>query len=454
MASAPQQTDRAIGRLRIGERRASGKNPFRTAATSLVLILIVALGLRLGFAWDYELQNPKQALSVIPFLFESGDIAVSLAAGHGFSSPFRVATGPTAWMTPVYPLLLAGIFRAFGVYKFASWMAAVALNIFFSTLVCVPIFFAGKRIAGRGLGAGAAWLWAVFPNAILLSFQSMWDGCLSALLAATILWATLELTQRRRAFAWCGYGLLWGLALMTNATLGSMLPFLSGWLAYRARRQGRCWLAKPALALGIAVLSCVPWTIRNYAVFHTFVPLRSVLGLQLWMGNNSRAQAVWLGTLHPIFNPEERAKYIKLGEIAYMRAKQREAVRYMLTHPRRETYLLGRRFLAIWAGGTPFPVRDFFQNHSLWFRGVLLFNLLAAIGALAGIILLFRRGSEYAFPAAVFPVVFPWAYYLTLALPRYRLPIDPVVLLLAAAAAGAGFGRSGGPGQRTERASV
>ena len=29
-------------------------------------------------------------------------------------------------------------------------------------------------------------------------------------------------------------------------------------------------------------------------------------------------------------------------------------------------------------------------------------------------------------------MIYPWAYYLTLALPRYRLPIDPIVLLLLA----------------------
>ncbi|HXT87531.1 MAG TPA: hypothetical protein VN745_10945, partial [Verrucomicrobiae bacterium] len=50
------------------------------------------------------------------------------------------------------------------------------------------------------------------------------------------------------------------------------------------------------------------------------------------------------------------------------------------------------------------------------------------------IILLAARRSIYLVPLAAFPVVFPCAYYLTLALPRYRLPIDPVVMLLAAIA--------------------
>lgn len=406
----------------------------RAIFTSLTLILFVALGLRVAFTWNYVGQNSHQALSVIPFMFESANVALSVAQGHGFGSPFRVPTGPTAWMTPVYPALLAGVFRIFGTYTFDSYLAAVGLNILFATLTCIPIFFAGKRIAGTGLGAGAAWLWAVFPNAILLTFESMWDACLSALLAAIILWATLALAESSRPRDWIGYGLLWGLALMTNPTLASLLPFLLIWLAYRARKENHAFLALPTIALGVALLCCVPWTMRNYSVFHKFVPLRSVLGLQLWLGNNPEAKPPWLGNLHPINDSSEREKYIEMGEIDYMHVKQREAIRYIETHPRRELWLFSQRFVSIWSGGTPTPLRDFENNDSAWFRYVLLFNILSGIGALLGIVLLAFRRSIYAFPLAVFPVIFPCAYYATLALPRYSLPMDPVVLLLAAIA--------------------
>ncbi len=402
--------------------------------TSLTLILFVALGLRVAFTWNYVGRNSHQALSVIPFMFESSNIAVSLAQGHGFASPFRVPTGPTAWMTPVYPALLAGVFRVFGTYTFDSYLAAVGLNILFTTLACIPIFFAGKRIAGTGLGASAAGLWAVFPNAILLTFESMWDACLSALLAAIIFWATLALAESSRPRDWIGYGLLWGLTLMTNPTLASLLPFLLIWLAYRAPKENRGFLALPTIALGVALLCCVPWTMRNYSVFHRFVPLRSVLGLQLWLGNNPQAKPPWLGNLHPINDSSEREKYIEMGEIDYMRVKQHEAFRYIETHPLRELSLFGERFVSIWSGGTSTPLRDFESNDSAWFRYVLLFNLLSGIGALLGIMLLASRRSIYAFPLAVFPVIFPCAYYATLALPRYSLPMEPAVLLLTAIA--------------------
>jgi hypothetical protein len=233
---------------------------------------------------------------------------------------------------------------------------------------------------------------------------------------------------------WCAYGLLWGTALMVNATLAALFPLLLGWLAYRAHKANRPWERRAAAAVVIVMLCCVPWTIRNYRAFHHFVPLRSVLGLQLWLGNNDQTQDIFRGDLHPIYNATEREHYIAMGEIAYMHEKRQEAVRYMLSHPVREAHLIANRFISIWSGGTPNPVTDFLGTPSPWFRFILAFNFLAAIGALCGVIILFRCQNAFWFPVAVFPVVYPWAYYLTLALPRYRLPIDPIVLLLTAVA--------------------
>jgi hypothetical protein len=409
-------------------------NAFRAATTSRWLIMLVALAIRLGYMWQFQHIHPRQGVSVIPFLFESGNIAHSLATGHGFSSPFRVDTGPTAWMTPLFPLLLAGIFRLFGAYTFHAWAATVLVNISCCTLACIPIYFTGKRIGGIGLAAGAAWLWAIFPNAILLPVESMWDASISALLVATILWATLALepAESQRLRNWCAYGLLWGVALMFNATLAALFPFLAGWLVYRARQETREWTSNVAASIAIIVLCCVPWTVRNYRVFHQFIPLRSVLGLQLWLGNNDQTQDSFRGDLHPIYNASERDKYISLGEIAYMQQKKREAIAYMLSHPTREAQLITYRAISIWSGGTPYPLEDFLGTPSLRFRTILAFNLIAALGTLCGIIILFRERSPFAVPIAALPLIYPWAYYLTLALPRYRLPIDSIVMLLLA----------------------
>jgi hypothetical protein len=176
--------------------------------------------------------------------------------------------------------------------------------------------------------------------------------------------------------------------------------------------------------------------VRNYRVFHAFVPLRSVLGLQLWVGNNADAKVVWLGEQHPIHDAVEREKYVQEGEIAYMKDKRDAAMQYIFSHlfssDGHERELIAGRFMMVWSGGSPQPIADFIRSKSGWFRYVLIFNLCAAIAGAIGIVLIFRARNPYAFPIAVGPLVFPFAYYLTLSLPRYRHPIDPTLMLLLA----------------------
>jgi len=405
---------------------------FRAALRKLWLIALVAFCIRLGFALLYIHSAPKQALGVIPFLFEPGNIAFSLAHGNGFSSPLRVDTGPTAWMAPVYPLLLAAIFKLWGAYTFSAYLAAVSLNIACSVLTCIPIYFVGKQVSGSGVAAGATWLWAIFPNAILLPVQSMWDAPLAALLCATILWKTLTLADGSDVRNWCLYGVLWGVTLMTSPTLLLLLPPFLLWLFWRLHANERPWRTGPTLAVGVALLCCLPWTVRNYSVFHAFIPFRSVLGLQLWVGNNELAPDRRPGEVHPISNSAERAKYVSMGEIAYMRVKEREALEFVRTHPRMEAQLIADRFVATWTGGTPHPLADFFRIHSWGFRGVLLFNLFVAVGAWCGMALLLGIRNPYGCPVVIAPLLFPIPAYLTLASARYRHPVDPAILLLTA----------------------
>jgi 4-amino-4-deoxy-L-arabinose transferase-like glycosyltransferase len=411
-------------------------------ATSLALILTVAFALRVSFAWSQQRQIPEDRLSAVPFQYEAGNIARSIVEGNGFSSPFREETGPTAWLTPVYPLIVACFFKIFGADTFAAFEAAVLLNIIFSTLTCVPIYFAGRRIGGTVVALLGAWLWAIFPSAIIIPFEWIWDTSLSALLAATILWATIYVAESQRIRDCCAYGLLWGFALMTNPSLGSLFPFLLVWMAWHARKETGRWFVRAVLTVGVAALCCLPWTIRNYEVFHRFVPLRSTFGLQLWLGNNPYYIHTWPAWLHPIDNRDERAKYVAMGEIAYMRDKFDRGAQYIFAFPRRDASLCWDRFVATWLG-TPHPLRDTIATHSPWVRAVNISNFLASVGVLGGIGVLLWRRRPYALPVLAFPIVFPCVYYLTIALLRYRHPIDPVIVLMAAIAIGGA--RAGGP---------
>ncbi|MGC1090435.1 MAG: glycosyltransferase family 39 protein [Candidatus Acidiferrum sp.] len=438
------------------------KRLIQKMATSLALIVIVALGARIAFAWDQARKVPEGVLGIVPFQNEVGNIAYALAQGKGFSNVFRMETGPTAWLTPVYPLLVAGTFKAFGAFTERAFYACVALNVLFSAVACVPIFYAGRRIAGLGVASGAAWLWALFPSAIMMPFEWIWDTSLSALLAAALLWATLAVAESERVRDWCGYGLLWGLSLLTNPALGALLPFLLGWAAFRGRGESGARWKRAAMAVGVTILCCLPWTIRNYAAFHRLIPLRSNFPLELWLGNNDIFNPHARNGLRSITRMEEARTYAQLGETEFMHEKWKVATTFMRENPGLEMQLTWDKFVAFWIG-TDSPVRDFQASHSLLIQGILIWNFVTAMGALIGLIVLWKEGSSaeqtsdrpagrravrkeraekneaenkisYAIPLGAFPIVSPCLYYVTHAYLRFREPIDPVVLLLAAVA--------------------
>jgi hypothetical protein len=406
----------------------------RTFATSLCLILAVAALARAWFALDQARRISPEALSAVPFSNEAGSIAFSLSAGHGFSAPFRKDTGPTAWLAPVYPALLALVFRVFGPFTLHAFYAALTLNIIFSTAAAIPLYFAAKRLGGVAVASVAAWLWAIFPNAFVIPFEWIWDTCLSALLASLLLWATLALPGRRSLRPWLAYGLLWGLSLLTNPALGASLPFLLLWLTFQERKSREpraAWLRRPALAAVVALLCCLPWTVRNYTVFHRFIPVRSNFPFELWLGNNEVFDEQSRNVMARVTIYGEVRRYVQLGESAFMLEKWQKATAFMAAHPALELRLTRDRFVATWLG-TPHPVRDFLATDSLLARISLLAIAAVTLGTLSGIALLFGQKNPFAFPIFAFVAVFPCVYYITHASLRLRHPMDPALLLLTA----------------------
>lgn len=409
----------------------------RKAATSLLLIVVVAVGTRAAFAWHHGREFSPQVLKVVAFQTEAGHIAYSIATGKGFSSPFQRDSGPTAWLAPVYPYLLAGIFKLFGVYTLKAFFAVVSLNIIFSAAACVPIFHAGKRIMGAGIGAAAAWAWALFPNAILIPFEWIWDTCFSALLVATLLWAALKLSESLRIRDWCLSGALWGLAVLTNPAIGLLVPVFLFWAAYGVRTREaaigpgtKTWLVRPAACIAIVIACCVPWTIRNFVQFHRLIPVRSNFAFEVYVGNNENYDEKYKFRPGPVTQDREILRYLRMGETGFMDEERRKALAFIRSHPREEMWLIEQRFVDFWMG-TAHPFDTFRQADSLWLWLILVGNYLAPFCALSGVMALIATKNEFAIPLVSVPLIFPLLYYVTHTSLRYRHPIDPIVLLLA-----------------------
>ncbi len=397
---------------------------------SPLLIFAVALAVRLIYLALLLWNRPPLHGAPLGFGYETGRIAQSIAAGRGYSSPLRVETGPTAWITPVYPYLLAGIFKIFGVATTRSEIAIRALNSLFSALVCFPLYGIGRRLFGAAVGAAAAWLWALNYTAVLFSTTWIWDTSLGALLMTVLLWTTYSLGESGSTNAWAGYGGLWALGALTNASLLSLLPGFLGYAAYNARRRSTSWLRRTVLALAVFGAGVSPWLIRNQLVFHRQVLFRSNFGLELWLGNNPEVPDSWSWWLHPTENEQEREKFRQMGEIAYMQEKQRLALDFIRTHPGDFARFSFHRFMNNWTG-TWEPLADAWKTVGPWVRAGLAFDCLFSLLAFAGMLFARRALPNDSFPLLYLMLVFPLVFYITHSALRYRHPIDPAMALLA-----------------------
>jgi hypothetical protein len=241
---------------------------------------------------------------------------------------------------------------------------------------------------------------------------------------------------------WFAYGLFWGASLLANASLGSLFfPWLA-WAAIRQSKQDKTftltaksvasrWWQGPALAATVAVLCCVPWTVRNYLQFHRLIPLRSSFSFELWSGNNNIFDPHTGNAMARITLYGEVRQYTQLGESGYMQDKWRKTTLFIRTHPQLELRLLLARVISTWLG-TQHPITDFIDTDSWLVRLVFLTNCLLLLGTLGGIFFLYRRRHPLTFPIAITPIIFPIVYYITHTSLRYRHPLDPMLILLTA----------------------
>jgi len=395
---------------------------------------------RLAFFFYEGHRVPTEALAAVPFQNEAGSVAAALARGQGFCCLFGQPTGPTAWLAPVYPFFLAGIFKIFGIFGVKSFYVAGLFNCAFSALVIVPLFRVAQRIGNRATAAVAGWLWAVFPSGILIPFEWVWDSSLSALLAISLLWAAFLVTDYPQQRNFVFYGLFCGFCLLANPALGAVIPFILLWIYLRTRSSPIVGIQEVLLAGCLAALVCVPWTIRNAVQFHRFVPIRSDYPFELWIGNNpiydENSREV-----NRITRYEQVHLYAQLGENAFLEQKGRAAIVFIRAHPALCLQLEERRAVAWWLG-TSTPWQDFLRADSALVRFLFFWNALTLLGTLAGLVILLHLQSPFFLSVAAYPLVFPLAYYVTQVSLRLRHPCDPILALLMALTATGPWRRS------------
>jgi 4-amino-4-deoxy-L-arabinose transferase-like glycosyltransferase len=384
----------------------------------LLLIVLAAFLLRLVVlmprVWHFHYEND-----------ESTNISASLASGHGFANPFGIETGPTSWLPPLYQWIMAGVFKLFGIKSKASAAVMLGLNSLFDSITVIPIFLAAYRSFGQKIALWSAWTWAFFPYAIYWAIHTNWDTCLSTMVLTFVFWLTVELENDTRTKMWIIYGLAWSISALSNTATLAFLPFAAAWILWRRLRQLGPTLAKGVAAAVVFFAVITPWLIRDYVVFHKFIPIRGNFGLELYIGNSPGANGTWQWWLHPSQNVLEMKKYIEMGEVRYVETKKQEATQLIRQDPARFAKLSLIRFVYYWDGvprAQKYQIIEVLRS-SLF----LLFSVLAIWGAI-------RAWCQRIPGAALYGLLllsFPTIYYFVFPHARYRHPIDPELLTLA-----------------------
>jgi 4-amino-4-deoxy-L-arabinose transferase-like glycosyltransferase len=354
---------------------------------------------------------------------EPSHIAWALVSGFGYSAPWpNTPVAATAQQPPLYPLLLAAIFKLAGSYSYLSLWIAVLLNAFFSSLTAMLILRVGKRDFGVATAILAAWVWACWPYEAVVSIR-LWESALSGLLLMIGLLLAPELAESLRVSRWLLFGALAGIAALTNTTLLSVFPFFWLWLWINYQRRGKSCSRVLLGSIAVCVLTLLPWTIRNYEAFHRLMPIRDNFGLELWVGLELKAGRSGAAVAQPFpqdFPLNNPTEYNRLGEIGFMESRRQMAFSFVRQYPREYLNMVINRSFKFWSEpvGTPWP----FVSLLAWL----------------GLCLALWRKRPNAGLYAIVLVVFPPVYYMTHTFPTYRHPIEPQILLLAACAVVAG----------------
>jgi 4-amino-4-deoxy-L-arabinose transferase-like glycosyltransferase len=300
----------------------------------------------------------------------------------------------------------------------------------------------GRRLFGERAGWIAALAAAVHPP--FLGFAALIQTALFE-----IFWTTLALyfalragdaggASARSAFLAGLAAAVAGLTRPPALAILAVAPFAwrAGGLPWRASARRAA-----AMLLGSALL-LVPWVARNHHVRGAWVLVSSNGGWNLFVGNNP-AGAVDRADLAHAVPPDLRERLMWMNEVEGDRALRRLALDYMRAHPAEAARrVLARAKTLVWFNeefGKSSGYSGVLQRLT---RGVYRASWAILLPlAIAGMILTRRDARRhlllYGVIAANAAVILA-----TFFVNRYRAPIEPILILFAAAAADRGWRNS------------
>lgn len=193
--------------------------------------------------------------------------------------------------SPLYIVVLGGIFRLFGPGLFPVWAIQTMLGL---ASIALIYLLARRCYERRAVARVTALLCAIYLPLAAYAGLLLSETCFTFLLIA----AMLALATRARYGGWVLLVLAGAALGAASLTRGSALPFLAAvpiWALALARghpatadtvdtgsQPGPLW--RSAIVLGIALAVVAPWTLRNAIVYRAIIPVETTGGYNFWLG--------------------------------------------------------------------------------------------------------------------------------------------------------------------------
>jgi 4-amino-4-deoxy-L-arabinose transferase-like glycosyltransferase len=406
----------------------------------LLSILGVALAVRVGLI----LATRRLPLGSDPTDYDR--LARLLAHGRGWGPSLLAAGhGPTAFRPPLYPLFLAGVYRLTGDSTTAARLVEALLGVAGIALLA----WIAAHLLGRRVAVIASALAAVYPPLVVYSTAILSEAIFIPLELAAVVAALRARDDQQHATQWTIVaGTLVGLGVLARPSSVVLLLPLAALLGGRASwRRPEAW-TRPALLVAAVVVVIAPWLARNEVVMHSVVPVSDIDAFNLagvYNVDSGNAPYPYRYQFRPPTGVTSMAPLFtdpRLGEVALSDRLRGQALTYLRHNPQAvPEAIFWNTFRMADLGGHDawrITMTEAGYGHRVadvsllsWF----LLALLAAGGALTS------AARHLPLGVVGVPVVLWFVSVPFLGTARLRDPIEPFVILLAAAAIAAALDR-------------
>lgn len=383
-----------------------------------------------------------------PFTFgeKSDDIARTFLASGTFGF---IPGHPTAYTQPLYSYFLIVLYWVLE----RSWEVVGASQAAVAGVTAVLVYELGRRYLSAAAGLVAALVVAFHP-------YSLWHDVhvnreiLDGLLAVAIMFASLELIERRRLVPALVLGAVFGLSILGNVRL-TALPFVVGAMCLVVWRPSRRAFALLGAMLVACAVVLAPWVIRNRVQVGCFAITTD--SRALWEANNPATLDIlrkgsWIDNV-PIpaaFPPSAQdagreyrrhGVIVNVDECGQVAFYEHKVIDFWVHNPGEKAQLAIQGTRMLWNPVvSPPPTRSDEQS---WLTGLRDSVEPVYIGAvfllaIAGLFVVRRRFAAL----AVLLLLYQWAMAIVfVGATRYRVPWDFVPALLAGACVAAALDR-------------